>query len=692
MIKTAAELAMQKNRVGIKKTTSIPTNTSNSTSGDNSGGMHKYARAVISTGNADFYQPLVEESTLMLPTKLREILQWCRHFYRSDSLISASVNFHSEFAINGFRNVCEDTKIKKYFDEFAFDIIKLPQLLSFICLEWYKLGNCFKKNIKITTSKGIINIQDIKVGDIVLTHRNNMKKVTNIMHRNVDEQIYYIRIDKVKYSLDCTGEHPIACLRNGKEEWIKARDLIVGDMVKAGRLDYDLYDEDIFLKILSIGCNKEKTKVYNFSVEEDESYVANGVVVHNCYPYGTWNEEDGRWDKFITLNPDYVEIEKTVFSDEPLLKLDPDEGLKRIVTNKKPRYLYDSLDPQIKAYVSKGQKIPLSSMVIQTNEGKFEFPQVIQLARKNSQYETYGTPMMTAAFKILIYKDLLRRAQFSIAKRHWKPIKIVKVGDELHEPTNEVLDSVEEAIRYADEDQNGWLVWHHYISADYIASAGHVLPLQAEYTWIDKELMRAMEISDAVLTNQGMTFANASVSLRVMVNKYQRFQKMLSDFIKNFIYKPVAQVQGFYKTNDDGEKELVIPEIEWELTRLQDDAQLKTVLQNLQQKGLVSRHTVMTYLGLDYDKEKELIKKEQEDDAIFAPTVKPPAGGGVGTAPPGAPPSPGGGGGVPKPPGTPPTPGGVPGGAPPPPGGTPPIAPPGGAPLAGGGETPPVTL
>jgi hypothetical protein len=515
--------------------------------------MKKYARAVISTANADFYQPLMEESTLMMPTKAREIFQWARHWYRVDPLISAAVNFHSEFAINGFRNVCEDTAVQKYFDEFAFDIIKLPQLLSFICLEWYKLGN--------------------------------------------------------------------------------------------------------------------------------------------CYPYGLWNEEEGRWDRFITLNPDYIEIEKSLFSDEPLLKMDPDEGLKRIVQNKSPRHLYNQLDPQLVAYVSKGQKIPLSDMVIQTQEDKFEFPQVIQLARKNSQYETYGTPMMTSAFKVLIYKDLLRRAQFAIAKRHWKPIKVVKVGDELHEPTNEILDSVEEAIRYADEDSNGWLVWHHYIQADYIASAGHVMPLAGEYTWIDKELMRAMEISDAVLTNQGMTFANASVSLRVMVNKYQRFQKMLSDFIKNFIYKPVAQVQGFYKTNDEGNKELIIPDIEWELTKLQDDAQLKSVLQNLQQKGLISKHTMMAYLNLDYEKEKELIESERKDDEIFTPKIKPPVGGGTGATPPTTPPAGGGGGGgiggPPKPPGA-PTPGGAPGGAP----GTAPGAPPtggvAGQPPVGGGEAPPI--
>ena len=278
LIKTSAEIAKAKYGSGMGVKSNVPTKTSvskSSTSGSvgSAGGsnepMRKYARAVISQGNADFYQPLVEESTLMLPTKSREIFQWCRHFYRSDSLVSAAVNFHSEFAINGFRNVCEDTKMQKYFYECAIDIIKLPQLLSFICLEWYKLGNCFKKDTKITTSQGLINIQDIKTDDLVLTHKNNIKKVTNIMQRDVDEKIYYIQIDTVKNKLACTGEHPILCLRDDIEVWVKAKDITLYDKVKVGRIDRELYKEDLFLRVIFIEYETEQTTVYNFSVEED---------------------------------------------------------------------------------------------------------------------------------------------------------------------------------------------------------------------------------------------------------------------------------------------------------------------------------------------------------------------------------------------------------------------------------------
>jgi intein/homing endonuclease len=40
--------------------------------------------------------------------------------------------------------------------------------------------------------------------------------------------------------------------------------------------------EPNFLKVKYIKKKKHKGNVYNFSVEEDESYIANNIVVHNC--------------------------------------------------------------------------------------------------------------------------------------------------------------------------------------------------------------------------------------------------------------------------------------------------------------------------------------------------------------------------------------------------------------------------
>ncbi|MFW9872491.1 MAG: hypothetical protein ACFFG0_05255 [Candidatus Thorarchaeota archaeon] len=475
----------------------------------------KSASPVVTTQSASYYHPLYEPINLQLPTKLREINQWARYFRRTDPLVNNALSLHSEFPVTGFRNLCDDPSIQKFYDNLAFDILKLPQLLSFISSEYNGLGNVF--------------------------------------------------------------------------------------------------------------------------------------------PMGMWDDSKGHWLRFITLNPDYVEIEKNIFADKPILRLDPDDSLRKIIQNRAPRDIYEKLDPKVIEYISKSMKVPLSSFYIQVS-GKdgvvdeIEIPQVTHLSNATSMYEAYGLPYYFCVFKVLIYKDILRRAQHSIAKRHWKPVKVVKVGDETHHANNNTLSDVKEALDQASSDPESWFIWHNYVNFDYIASAGHVMPLNSEYEWVNKELYSGLEVNEAILTGGGVSFSNASVALRIMINKYKRFQKKLSTWVIENIYKPVAKVQQFYKVGNDGEQELIYPEIEWEMMRLQDDAQQKALYERLHKAGIISKKTFLTYLGLDPEKEKELVKQEQEDDLKYIKDIEkkkkeliekkpakepiPPPPGGMGELPP----------------------------------------------------------
>jgi len=60
---------------------------------------------------------------------------------------------------------------------------------------------------------------------------------------------------------------------------------IVGRLCKNGRKEGSPFYMDehyVYLPIKSIKATKRETKVFNLSVEDDESYVAEGVVSHNC--------------------------------------------------------------------------------------------------------------------------------------------------------------------------------------------------------------------------------------------------------------------------------------------------------------------------------------------------------------------------------------------------------------------------
>ena len=88
---------------------------------------------------------------------------------------------------------------------------------------------CFPQGTKITTEKGLKNIEDIITGERVLTHENRFKKVLNTMSRKTNE-IYTLTIQGA-IDTRVTSEHPYLVYKDENTEWVKVKDLKKGDMV-----------------------------------------------------------------------------------------------------------------------------------------------------------------------------------------------------------------------------------------------------------------------------------------------------------------------------------------------------------------------------------------------------------------------------------------------------------------------------
>lgn len=203
---------------------------------------------------------------------------------------------------------------------------------------------------KIFTINGWKNISEIKCGDLVLTHKNRFRRVLETYKRKVsgNEEIYNVEFEVLtrygqrttKVLNKITGNHPV--LLNG--EWKEIQFANVGDKLEikgvecesCGKLiqvlpirnnNLDIcgfseteireHGEKVFEKLKLLfknhsgkfhGIEAKITKIekvnifskylFNFAVEEDESYIADGVVVHNCRcdlrelpPGYEWDEE-----------------------------------------------------------------------------------------------------------------------------------------------------------------------------------------------------------------------------------------------------------------------------------------------------------------------------------------------------------------------------------------------------------------
>lgn len=153
-------------------------------------------------------------------------------------------------------------------------------------------------------------IDQIEFGDMVMSYNNDKfepKPVTKI-YKSVAEKIIKIETSSDK-KLYITPNHPVLTSNRG---FINAGELIPGDKL----IDYSVIDHATYLNLLNsnekydikkfeygtsnnitvasvldvledeiseiYASEKIKNVVYNFEVEDNHTYVANGIVVHNC--------------------------------------------------------------------------------------------------------------------------------------------------------------------------------------------------------------------------------------------------------------------------------------------------------------------------------------------------------------------------------------------------------------------------
>jgi ribonucleotide reductase alpha subunit/intein/homing endonuclease len=124
--------------------------------------------------------------------------------------------------------------------------------------------NCMPPDQEVLTADGYRPISEIKIGDLVVTHRNRLRPVVHKFERETEETLYIIRPKKVGYDdLRVTGDHKIYLIRSEwvnkhksrdglhlqhEPDWIPAKEIKPGDYVAVAFNDEECPPEVIFLQ------------------------------------------------------------------------------------------------------------------------------------------------------------------------------------------------------------------------------------------------------------------------------------------------------------------------------------------------------------------------------------------------------------------------------------------------------------
>ncbi|WP_176082423.1 polymorphic toxin-type HINT domain-containing protein, partial [Leptospira alexanderi] len=139
---------------------------------------------------------------------------------------------------------------------------------------------CFTAGTLVHTSQGTKKIEEIKVGDEVLSWDEesgevSYKAVTELFVHDINH-LFDVEVN-FEETFHTTWNHPFWLVN--ERSWVQVKDLKVGDIV--------LLKDGSSVPITKISAySVSKTSVYNLEIEETHSYYVGkgGVLVHNYDP------------------------------------------------------------------------------------------------------------------------------------------------------------------------------------------------------------------------------------------------------------------------------------------------------------------------------------------------------------------------------------------------------------------------
>lgn len=156
---------------------------------------------------------------------------------------------------------------------------------------------CFPAGTLITMADGSQKpIETVAPGESVRTHMGRPRKVVTAMTHRYTGKMYTFTIAATpnipEHTITATQEHPILVYLDlntvidraeASLDWVDAQNIKLGDCVIQNPYEESSYTVFECGEVTNIAVEDiADTSVYNLSVEEDESFVAENVAVHNC--------------------------------------------------------------------------------------------------------------------------------------------------------------------------------------------------------------------------------------------------------------------------------------------------------------------------------------------------------------------------------------------------------------------------
>lgn len=338
-------------------------------------------------------------------------------------------------------------------------------------------------------------------------------------------------------------------------------------------------------------------------------------LLGEAFPYGRWSESEKTWDYFSLIPPEKIELRASYVTPNPIVILQVDESLKKIVNSgdEIDKKIIDMMDPTVVQKMKSQNYLPLPSW------------QVSHFCRKTSRTDLRGTSMVKACLKDLMYEDKLRLLQFTFADRHMFPLKIFKLGNPQTGwiPNKAHFEMLRQLLVSAANDPDFNIIFHHGLQVDYVGTKDKIANLIPEFEFVQKRILTGLFANEALVHGSGATYANANVSVRVLMHRYLTIRNKLELWANNKVFYQVAKARGYWVSDTSGGtgqvqvnrngkyKVLDLPKIRWNKLNLIDDTAQKNFLMRLRERGEIPHKMIAEMFDLSENDLRSQLKEEQ---------------------------------------------------------------------------------
>lgn len=351
-------------------------------------------------------------------------------------------------------------------------------------------------------------------------------------------------------------------------------------------------------------------------------------LLGEAFLYGKWSETEKCWDYFSLIPPEKIELRSSYITPNPVVILQVDTQLKNLVnsSDQVDRAITQLMDPLVVDKIKGQNNIVLPNW------------QVSHFCRKTSRTDLRGTSIVKRCLKDLLYEDKLRLLQFTFADRHMFPLKIFKLGNPATGwiPNRSHFEMLRQLLVSASNDPDFNLIFHHGLQVEYVGTKDKIQNLIPEFDFVQKRILTALFANEALVHGSGATYANANVSVRVLMHRYLTIRSKLELMVNNKIFLPIAKARGYWvsdsagrsgrqSTNINGKyKVLDLPKMRWMKLNLIDDTAQKNFIMRLREKGEVPHKLISEIFDLEEADMRHQLTEEQGTvvDQVYTETRK----------------------------------------------------------------------